>query len=256
MNHAASSTHTSSQGGTARSANHRTKEWMISTGGGRGRETARRETTATPTAAGRGHAEERNQRRSRRASHVPQVAMHASRAGQPSDDVAPQRVSVFMLATQSQSLFGLFGSCHVVESRQCAEIHSYSSATSAYTPRVGSRGRRGRRSGHESWSWIVVDRHGLPWVVGVAVRVAKSGSSRSGSQSRRGCQCRGHGHGRDPGRGERTRARGAQRWVTTEARRVAAVATTTRKGGTPLQSTDATAPQTARGASRGTRRAP
>jgi len=151
----------------------------------------RRETTVTPTTAGRGHAEERNQRRSRRASHVPQVAMHASRANRPSDDVAPQRVSVFTLATQSQSLFGLFGSCHVVESRQCAEIHSYSSATSAYTPGVGSRGRGGHRSGHGSSSWIVVDRHGLPWVVGVAVRVAKSGSSRSGSQSRRGCQCRG-----------------------------------------------------------------
>ena len=60
-----------------------------------------------------------------------------------------------------------------------------------------------------------------------------------------------HGHGRRGlGRGEGTRARGAQRCVTTEARRAAAVAKTTRKGGTPLQSTDATAPQTAQGASR------
>jgi hypothetical protein len=153
-------------------------------------------------------------------------------------------------------LFGWFALRHIVESRQCAEIHSCSSATSAYTPRVASRGRRGGRSGHGSSSWIVVDRHGLPWVVEVAVRVAKSGRRGQGRSRGVGVSVAGHGHGRGPGRGEGTRARGAQRWVTTEARRVAAVATTTRKGGTPLQSTDATAPQTARGASRGTRRAP
>ena len=155
----------------------------------------RRETTVTPTAAGRGHAEERNQRRSRRASHVPQVAMHALRARQPSDDWAPQRVSVFMLATQSQSLFGWFALRHIVESRQCAEIHSYSSATSAYTPRVASRGRRGGRSGHGSSSWIVVDRHGLPWVVEVAVRVAKSGRRGQGRSRGVGVSVAGHGHG-------------------------------------------------------------
>ena len=254
MNHAASSAHTGSQGGTAHSANHRTKEWIISIGGGRGRETAtgnngdadhrrartrgRTEPTALATrlarAAGR-HARVARQPSVRRRGAAARLRVHAR------DPVTVLVRSVRLVPRRRVEAVRRDPLVLVRNVRVHASRGVAGSSRASIGPwvvvmdrRGSSRiamGRRGRGEGREVRvvavrvavaAWVSVSR--VMVMVMVAVRVAgreRERAARSGGSRRK----------RDESRPlPRRRAKGAHH--------------SNRQ------------PQTARGASRGTRRAP
>ena len=190
MNHAASSAHTVSQGGTAHSANHQTKEWIISTGGGRGRETA---------TGNNGDADRRRARTRGRTQPTALATRLARAAGRHARVARPPAVRRLGAAARLRvhardPVAALVRAGCLVPRRRVEAVRRDPLVLVRNVSVHAWRGVAGSSRGSIGPWVVVMDRRGSSRIAmgrrgrgeGREVR-----SSRSGSQSRRGCQCRG-----------------------------------------------------------------